>query len=211
MRIVVRCLGVILLAGLLAACESHEPPVEAMDPPAHAVELPADHDLGNWLERHPDLTHPDAHSVSFVVVAGQYRHEGGVRFSCPVEDADCKVTVMYGCHDFIVVSTGGRVSAENHIVNLPDDAWRLWYCARDGLSVPAGEYRDVGDVRFSCPSEGADCEVTFTSSYCIPFVCREDALDYDAVVGGICVDRIPGAVSIGGAVTAELVPNGACP
>ena len=68
----------------------------------------------------------------------------------------------------------------------------MWLANHPGagsLLVPAGEYRDAGGVRFTCPSEGADCEVAFVYSYCRP----DD-----------CVDGLPGAVSLGGAATAQL-------
>ena len=152
-----------------------------------AVDLPGDHGLGNWLENHPGES-------SLVVPAGEYRDVGGVRFACPGYGADCNVSVTSEEFGFVVASTGGRASAENNLVKLPDmaeDLWSfVWTLAQDGLSVPAGEYRDVGDVRFSCPSGGADCEVTFLYSYCLP---------------NICVDRLPGAVSLGGAATARLL------
>ena len=200
-RMALRYLGVILLAGLLAACELDEPPV-------HPVELPADHHLGYWLEMHPDLSHVDADSTSFVVVAGQYRDEGGVRFSCPAAGADCKITVMHGCSGFVAVSIGGRASADNHLVELPDDGLSLSFyrCPGNDFSVRAGEHLDMRDVRFSCPADGEDCVVTITSSYCVPVFCEEEASADGTVLGGICVDRIPGVVSVGGAAAAELVP-----
>lgn len=176
----------------------------APPPPVHAVELPGDHGLGNWLENHLDRNDPGTTSASFIVPAGQYRDAGGVRFSCPSGGADCEVTVMRGCFEFVVTSTGGRASAENNLVKLPDGARALWAFAGDSLAVPAGQYRDVSDVRFSCPSDGAECEVTFVYSYCIPIVCPEDATP-DAVSAEICADRIPGVVSLGGAATADLV------
>ena len=78
-------------------------------------------------------------------------------------------------------------------MKLPDGA-RDW-AVGDTLTVPAGQYRDAGNVRFSCPPDGDDCDVAFVFSYCIP---------------GICVDMWPGAVSLGGAATADLVvvPSG---
>ena len=203
MRNVLRYAGVVLLAGLLAACGS-----DGDDEPLHAVELPGDHGLGNWLENRLDHSYSDATSASFVVPAGQYRDAGGVRFSCPLGGDDCKVNVMVCDFEFMVTSTGGRASAENNLVKLPDDARDLWAFAGDSLTVPAGQYRDVGDVRFSCPSDGADCEVTFLYSYCIPIACPEDGSLDGAVPAGVCVDRIPGAVSLGSAATAELVRSG---
>lgn len=175
-------------------------------PPVHAVELTGDHGLGNWLENHLDRNDLGTTSASFIVPAGQYRDAGGVRFSCPFGGDDCEVdvTVCDG-FEFMVTSTGGRASAENNLVKLPDAARALWAFAGDSLTVPAGQYRDVGDVRFSCPSDGADCEVTFVYSYCIPAVCPEAASLDGAVLAEVCVDRIPGVVSLGGAATAELV------
>lgn len=75
------------------------------------------------------------------------------------------------------------------------------YHTTSGWTTPRG----VGQ-RFSCPSDGADGEVTFMYSYCIPAVCP-DAVSLDgAGPAGICVDRIPGVVSLGGALTTDLVP-----
>ena len=161
-----------------------------MPPPVHAVELPVVHlGLGNWLENHPGRSYPD---TSLTVPAGQYRDAGGVRFACPAGGADCEVTVTsYDGFEFMVTSTGGRASAENNAVNLPDHHRGLGAFIRDSLTVPAGQYRDVGGVRFSCPTDGADCDVTFVYSYCL---------------AGICVDMALGAVSLGGAATADLVP-----
>ena len=78
MRNVLRYAGVVLLAGLLAACGS-----DGDDEPLHAVELPGHHGLGNWLENRLDHSCSDATSASFVVSAGQYRDAGGVRFVPP--------------------------------------------------------------------------------------------------------------------------------
>ena len=153
-------------------------------PPVHTVELPgSDTGLANWLEGNPD-------GGSFIVPAGEHRDVGGMRFSCPAAGNDCEVTVTW-LGGVMVTSTGGKASADNNPVRLPADALGLAAFGLEGLSVPAGEFRDVGDVRFSCPADGADCEVTFVFSYCLP---------------GICVDLVPGAVSLGGAATAALVP-----
>ena len=52
---------------------------------------------------------------------------------------------------------------------LPDHALGDWLENHPDISldtpsasfnVPAGEYRDAGGVRFSCPADGADCELT---------------------------------------------------
>lgn len=189
---VLRCLGVALLAGLLAACESDEPPV-------YDVELPGYHDLGHWLENH--LSGPGATSAGFIVPAGQYHDAGGVRFSYPAMGADCEVSVTRGCTNIMAISTGGRVTAENHMVTLPDDVRDLWFQAGNSLTVPAGQCRAVGGVGFSCPGDGADCEVTFPYSYSVPVVCPEADSP-----SGVDVDLIPGAISVGDAVTADLVP-----
>lgn len=53
-----------------------------------------------------------------------------------------------------------------HAVALPvEHDLNLWLARNPGgrLTVPAGEYRDAGGVRFSCPAGGADCEVTVTA------------------------------------------------
>ena len=183
------------LATALAGCGGGSgsgllPPADPVPPPVHTVELPRAHlGLGNWLEYHADRSYSYS---SFTVPAGQYRDAGGVRFSCPADGADCEVTVMsYGGIEFMATSTGGRASAENNPVRLPDHARSLGAYIRESLSVPAGQYRDVGGVRFSCPADGANCEVTFVYSYCL---------------GGTCVDMALGAVSLGGAATADLVP-----
>lgn len=68
---------------------------------------------------------------------------------------------------------------ENHFDrNYPDTT-------SASLIVPAGQYRDMGDMRFSCPSDGADCEVTFVYSYCIPAVCPDTVSLDGAVPAGI--------------------------
>ena len=186
----------VALAVALAGCGGGSgtgllPPADPVPPPVYAVELPGAHrGLGNWLENHPDRSYP---YTSFTVPAGQYRDAGGVRFSCPAGGADCEVTVTsYGGLEFMVTSTGGRASAENNPLKLPDYVRSLGAFIRDSLTVPAGQHRDVGGVRFSCPADGADCEVTFVYSYCLG--------------GGTCVDMVLGAVSLGGAATADLVP-----
>ena len=59
----------------------------------------------------------------------------------PVHAVD--VTGLHGLADWLTVNPGGSVK------------------------VPAGEYRDVGGVRFSCPEQGGispDCDVTVTST-----------------------------------------------
>ena len=53
-----------------------------------------------------------------------------------------------------------------HAVGLPDmHDLSGWLTANPAgtVSVPAGEHRDVGGVRFTCPAGGADCAVTVTA------------------------------------------------
>ena len=186
MRNVLRCLGVALLAGLLAACESDEPPV-------YDVELPGYHDLGHWLENH--LSGPGATSAGFIVPAGQYHDAGGVRFSCPAMGADCEVSVTRGCTN--IMATGGRVTAENHMVTCPTTSATSGFKPgfdRSCGAVPRRGGRGLLMSRRRC----GHCEVTFPYSYSVP-VLSGSGSDVD-------VDLIPGAVSVGGAVTADLVP-----
>ena len=53
-----------------------------------------------------------------------------------------------------------------HAVALPDrhtlDSW-LTHNPDGSLTVPAGEHRDAGGLRFSCPADGGDCTLTVTS------------------------------------------------
>lgn len=59
-----------------------------------------------------------------------------------------------------------------HTVGLPDGHdlhdianWlELYYGVSDTVPIPAGEHRDIHGVRFSCPPDGADCEVTITTT-----------------------------------------------
>ena len=66
--------------------------------------------------------------------------------------------------DFVFLGDAGRVAA--HAVALPVghslSSW-LRHNPGGGVTVPAGEHRDVGGVRFACPAGGADCEVTVTT------------------------------------------------
>ena len=53
-----------------------------------------------------------------------------------------------------------------HPVSLPDAHDLSGWLASNpagAVTVPAGEHRDVGGVRFSCPAGGADCAVTVTA------------------------------------------------
>ena len=67
-------------------------------------------------------------------------------------------------------STDGMASAmlvppPVHAVGLPamhDLSGWLTANPAGTVTVPAGEHRDVGGVRFSCPAGGADCAVTVT-------------------------------------------------
>ena len=155
---------------ILAACGGggsditrRPPPVQDPPPPqAHPVSLPDAHDLAGWLTANPGGT------VS--VPAGEHRDVGGVRFSCPAGGADCAVTVTAEDGTITATSTDGMASAmlvppPVHAVGLPDmHDLSGWLTANPGgtVSVPAGEHRDVGGVRFSCPAGGADCAVTVT-------------------------------------------------
>ena len=95
---------------------------------------------------------------------------GGVRFSCPAGGADCAVTVTDDDGTVAATSTDGMATAmlvppPVHAVALPDmHDLSGWLTANPAgtVSVPAGEHRDVGGVRFSCPAGGADCAVTVT-------------------------------------------------
>ena len=62
---------------------------------------------------------------------------------------------------------GGPTTAPAvHTVGLPDThSLADWLTAHPGggVPVPAGEHRDIGGVRFSCPAGGADCAVTVMS------------------------------------------------
>ena len=132
-------------------------------PPVHAVVLPAVHDLPSWLATNPDGT--------VVVPAGEHRDVGGVRFSCPPGGPDCAVTVTDEDGTVAATSTDGMATAmvvppPVHAVVLPAmHDLPSWLATNpDGtVNVPAGEHRDVGGVRFSCPPGGADCAVTVTA------------------------------------------------
>ena len=131
-------------------------------PPVHAVGLPGMHDLSGWLTANPAGT--------VTVPAGEHRDVGGVRFSCPAGGADCAVTVTVEDGTITATSTDGMASAmlvppPVHAVGLPGmHDLSGWLTANPGgtVSVPAGEHRDVGGVRFRCPAGGADCAVTVT-------------------------------------------------
>ena len=173
--------------------------------PGHAVELPSSsYGLGFWLEQHFRNYPFRGFDPSFIVPAGQYRDAGGVRFSCPPDGADCEVTIttMDG-FGFDATSTGGKASAHNKPVKLPNGARDFW-AVGDTLTVPAGQYRDAGNVRFSCPPDGADCDVAFVSGYALSGI-------FDKTCVGGCLAEVsatiePGAVSLGGAATADFVP-----
>ena len=132
-------------------------------PPVHAVGLPNMHDLSGWLTANPGGT--------VTVPAGEHRDAGGVRFSCPAGGADCAVTVTAGDGTVAATSTDGMASAMPvpppvHAVGLPNmHDLSGWLTANPGgtVTVPAGEHRDAGGVRFSCPAGGADCAVTVTA------------------------------------------------
>ena len=122
--------------------------------------LPDMHDLSGWLTANPTGT------VS--VPAGEHRDVGGVRFTCPAGGADCAVTVTDEDGTVAATSTDGMATAmlvppPVHAVGLPDmhdlSGW-LTANPTGTVSVPAGEHRDVGGVRFTCPAGGADCAVT---------------------------------------------------
>ena len=151
----------IALTLALAGCGGQSPslsvpPVPA--PPVHAVDLPDMHDLSDWLTANPSGT------VS--VPAGQHRDAGGVRFSCPSGGSDCTVTVTDEGGTIAVTSTNGMASATPvHAVDLPDmHDLSDWLAANPSgtVGVPAGQHRDLGGVRFSCPTGGADCALTVT-------------------------------------------------
>ena len=141
---------------------SGPPPIEPPPPPVHAVGLPGMHDLSGWLTANPAGT--------VTVPAGEHRDVGGVRFSCPAGGADCAVTVTLEDGTIAATSTDGMASAmlvppPVHAVGLPGmHDLSGWLTANPAgtVTVPAGEHRDVGGVRFSCPAGGADCAVTVT-------------------------------------------------
>ena len=72
----------------------------------HSVDLPAAHDLANWLAANP--------GGMVTVPAGERRDMGGVRFSCPLGGGDCAVAVTSADGATMVSSTGGMATAEGH-------------------------------------------------------------------------------------------------
>ncbi len=70
---------------------------------AHAVALPDRHTLAGWLTDNPD--------GSMTVPAGEHRDGGGVRFACPADGADCRLTVTAAGGAVTVSSTGGAATA----------------------------------------------------------------------------------------------------
>ena len=120
------------------------------------------HDLSAWLTVNPGGT------VS--VPAGGHRDVGGVRFTCPEGGAACGVMVTLEDGTVTATSTDGMATAmvappPMHAVGLPEmhdlSAW-LTVNPDGTVSVPAGEHRDVGGVRFTCPEGGAACGVMVT-------------------------------------------------
>ena len=66
--------------------------------------------------------------------------------------------------DFIFLGNTGTDPV--HAVTLPGGHTLASWVARSqsgSLSVPAGEHRDAGGVRFSCPAAGDDCALTIAS------------------------------------------------
>jgi len=132
--------------------------------PMRTVALPAAHDLANWLAANP--------GGIVTVPAGEHRDIGGVRFSCPAGGDACEVSVMDD-DAVTATSTGGMALAAPvpppvYTVGLPaEHDLANWLTDNPGgmVTVPAGERRDVGRVRFSCPAGGADCAVAVTSAH----------------------------------------------
>ena len=115
-----------------------------------AIALGADPDRDFWPS--------PADIVAGVVVQGG-RYTYTLRPGLTVE-----TKTPLGVGDFVFLGSPGNEAAR--ALALPDNhrlaAWLTLY-PEGRLTVPAGQQRDAGDVLFSCPAEGADCEVVIAT------------------------------------------------
>ena len=121
-----------------------------MPPPARTVGLTGLHGLGDWLTANP------GGMVS--VPAGEHRDAGGVRFSCPADGDDCRMTVTQANGATVVSSTGGMASAD--VIN--PQYWILE--AADSLLVGDSVARGaLGVFRIQSDCTGTTCTISARS------------------------------------------------
>ena len=135
------------------------------------IALGADPDGGSWPSRAD-------------IVAGVVTRDGRYTYTL-LPGLTVETNTPLAVDDFVFLGNAGKDTA--HAVALPAGHWlSSWLPSNPGgsVTVPAGEHRDVGGVRFTCPPGGSDCEVVVTSGD----------------------GRVFTASSTGGVATAEALP-----
>ena len=146
----------VLLVGCGGGFSSNGPP-ETKQTPVQLNQFDAEN-LASWLTANP--------KGLITLMAGQSQEARGVRFTCPANGPNCRITVSQDGQNLIIISTGGVVAVEGgqstvDITSIDVITIASFLAAyRDNFTVRAGYSQNVGGITFSCPSGGENCRIT---------------------------------------------------